>query len=170
MPKIDRRSIRCCSLILWIKRRVRRSEGLPAASDLSCAPMSHVPRPDAVVIRFRPVDPRRVLERAEQNTRDPDGRGHHSSSVFADHARGAETQDAVIDRLLRDSELDGINPATNPKYWVCTTAKELTDRKFTFENDGWTGEPATHYSVVLGDPPTIEDAKRFLEPFREERR
>ncbi|MFL0287197.1 hypothetical protein ACJH6H_18230 [Mycobacterium sp. SMC-21] len=132
--------------------------------------MPDMPRPDAVVIRFRPVDAERVLLRAEQNARDPDCGGHYGSSVFADHARDDEGRDDVVKRLLADSELDGIDPVSNSKYWLCTTAQELLDRKFTFVKDGWTGEPLTHYSVVLGNPPTIDDAKRFLEPFRPERR
>ena len=44
------------------------------------------------------------------------------------------------------------------------------DRGFTFEKDEYDGEPEEHYSVVLGDSPTLEDAKRFVAAFTKERR
>ena len=39
-----------------------------------------------------------------------------------------------------------------------------------FVKDNYDGEPESHYSVILGDPPTLEDVERFLVPFTKERR
>jgi len=42
----------------------------------------------------------RVLERAAQDARRSDGKGHHTASVWADRARRGETREQLIDRLL----------------------------------------------------------------------
>ncbi|MGV9710871.1 hypothetical protein ACWDTI_09425 [Gordonia sp. NPDC003424] len=74
-------------------------------------------------------------------------------------------------RLLEAAELGGLDAARNPKYWVCTSARELLDRGFTFEKDDYPDEPKEHYSVVLSAAePTFEDAERFIEAFELERR
>ncbi|MGO9286205.1 MAG: hypothetical protein ACLP75_25435 [Mycobacterium sp.] len=112
----------------------------------------------------------RVLARAAQDARRSDGKGHHTASVWADRARPGETREELIDRLLAISELHGVVATNNPDYWRCSTARELTDNRFTFEKDGWPGEPDEHYSVVLGSPPQLEDAQRFVSAFTKERR
>ena len=53
-------------------------------------------------------------------------------------------------------------------YWECSTAEELVHRRFTFDKDGDDDEPDVHYVVVLGDSPTLEDAKRLVEAFTRE--
>jgi hypothetical protein len=123
----------------------------------------------AVVIRFRPIKPDAVWEWACKEHRRT---GRHRLSVFADIRRGQETEQDVIDRLLKASELAGIDPAKNKKYSLCTSAAELLDLGFTFWRDGDDDERDEHYSVDLGTDATLEDAVRFLSVFRpaEERR
>jgi hypothetical protein len=123
---------------------------------------------DAVVIRFRPIDPQSVLNSAEKEARRTGGRW--GASVFADVPRPGESQEDVIARLLVASELSGIDPKGNRKYFVCAQAKELLDRGFTFWKDEDDDELQEHYSVVLGESPSVDDAVRFLEPFGEGRR
>ncbi len=53
-----------------------------------------------------------------------------------------------------------------PAYYFGDTP--LVCRGFTFDKDGDDGEPDVHYVVVLGDSPTIEDAKRFVAAFSKE--
>lgn len=72
--------------------------------------MSNAPRPDAVVIRFRPVSQERVFARAKQNARRSDGNGQFTASVWAEHAREGESRGQLIKRLLQASELEGIAP------------------------------------------------------------
>jgi hypothetical protein len=122
---------------------------------------------DAVVIRFWPVDPDKVWKKA---TMENQRIGHHRLSVFADTRRAHETDQDVIYRLLKSSEV-GINPASNKKFTVCTSAAELLDLGFTFWKDGDDdNEPDEHYSVDLGAVATREDAVRFLGAFRTEMR
>lgn len=64
----------------------------------------------------------------------------------------------------------GLAAHRNPHYWWCTTAQELLDLGFSFVKDGYRDEPEAHYSVVLGAPPTLEDADRFVAAFTKERR
>jgi hypothetical protein len=117
---------------------------------------------DALVIRFRPAAPEDVLRWAEKEHRRI---GRHRLSVFADVARGTETEDELRRRLLRASELS-INPAKNSKYFVCARAADLRDRGFTFWKDGDDDEePDEHYSVDLGTDATLEDVVRFLGAF-----
>jgi hypothetical protein len=123
---------------------------------------------DAVVIRFRPWNPEDVWNWACKEHRRI---GRYRLSVFADVRRGDETEEQVIDRLLKVSEL-GIDPAKNKKYSLCTSAAELADLGYTFWKDGADGDPDEHYSVDLGAEATLKDAERFLGPFHppEERR
>jgi hypothetical protein len=118
---------------------------------------------DALVIRFRPTDPVRVLEWAAKEHRRT---GHYRLSVFAAVPVAGETVEAVQARLLKASELAGIDPENNPKYFVCTQARQLLDRRFTFwKDDDDPDEPAEHFSVDLGEAPTLEDVQLFLEQF-----
>jgi hypothetical protein len=130
--------------------------------------LASVPR-DAVVIRFRPTDPDAVWNWALKEHRRI---GRHRLSVFADVKRRGETTQDAIDRLLRASELGGIDPERNKKYSVCTSAAELLDLSFAFWKDGDDQELDEHYSVDLGDDATPEDVVRFLGVFgpAEERR
>jgi hypothetical protein len=127
---------------------------------------AEVPR-DAVVIRFRPTEPEAVWNWACKEHRRV---GRHRLSVFAAVPLKGETQQDVIDRLLRSSEMM-INPAKNKKYYVCTSAG-LLDLGFTFWKDGDDEERDEHYSVDLGNDATLEDVTRFLGVFgpAEERR
>lgn len=93
-----------------------------------------------------------------------------TASVWADHASTDATEQGVIARLLTATELHGLAADRNPRYWWCSTAQELVDRQFSFERDEYDGEPDEHSSVVLGDPPTLEDAERFVEAFTKDRR
>ena len=116
------------------------------------------------------MSPEGVLNRAKLDARRSTGKGHHTASVWAAHAERGETRDQVISRLLQVTELHGLDPARNVHLWWCASAQDLLDRGFTFEKDEYDGEPEEHYSVVLGDPPTLEDAKRFVAAFTKERR
>jgi hypothetical protein len=124
-------------------------------------------RRDAVVIRFWPINPDTLWKKACQERKVT---GHYRLSVFADAPRAYETQQDVIYRLLKASEV-GIDPARNKKFVVCTSAGELLDLGFTFWKDGDDDkEPDEHYSVDLGADATPEDVARFLGAFREEMR
>lgn len=122
---------------------------------------------DAVVIRFRPTDPERVLASAEKEHRRT---GRYGCSVFAVQPFEGETESQVIARLLAAADLVGMTVDRHNKYWVCTRAKELLTEGFTFCKDGDDDELPEHYSVVLGAEPTIEDAERFLSAFSDARR
>ncbi|MCA1673816.1 MAG: hypothetical protein LC799_16970, partial [Actinobacteria bacterium] len=74
-----------------------------------------VPR-DAIVIRFAPTDPARVLQRAERDSRYS---GTFALSVFADVQRDGEDESDTIARLLAASEMSNIRVECNPKYYVC---------------------------------------------------
>jgi hypothetical protein len=125
-----------------------------------------VPR-DAVVIRFRPTQPDAVWARA---CKEHQWIGRYRLSVFADTRRAQESEEDLIDRLLRASEV-GINPAKNKNFTVCTSAAELLDLGFSFWKDGDDDkEPDEHYSVDLGADATQEDVVRFLAVFRPQRR
>ncbi|MFD9880112.1 hypothetical protein ACFWZT_01440 [Streptomyces alboflavus] len=119
--------------------------------------------PDALVLRFKPMDPERCLKRLNQDYRDT---GDYSLSVFADTQRSDETLDELKCRLLAASALQGINPSTNKAYYLCTRAAKLLERKFTFRKDEDGEEVREHYSVYFGSvAPTLEDVERFLEAF-----
>jgi len=122
---------------------------------------------DALVVRFRPFEPNSVLASAAKEYRRA---GHFRLSVFADTAEADEDIEAVVKRLLHVAELDGIAGATNPKYTLCAAAGKLLDRGFVFhkydEDDPDPGDEVDeHYSVDLGEEPTLGDVARFLEPF-----
>lgn len=117
---------------------------------------------DALVIRFRPVDPTAVLRRARQAYRH---QGAYRLSVFAAGPRTGETPEELRVRLLSAAELSGIDPARNTKYYVCSSAAALYDRGFQFVKDGFPGEPAEHYSVDVGFDPGLDKIESFLEAF-----
>ena len=122
---------------------------------------------NAIVIRFRPTMPESVLNWARKEYRRT---GRYRVSVFADAPREGEDDQAVIDRLLKVSQLMGIDPCGNKKFYVCARASELADRGFTFHKDGDEDEADEHYSVDLGADPSVDDVVRFLDPFEERRR
>lgn len=122
---------------------------------------------DAVVVRFSPFGPERTLARARTEY---DRVGHYRVSVFVGLREEGEDQASIIQRLLEAAELGGIQPTNNPKYMLCAEASKITAAGFTFhkydEDDPDLGfEQDEHYSVDLGEEPTLEDAERFLEPF-----
>jgi hypothetical protein len=149
---------------VWLARLKRRLRQLGLLN------VPNEPHPEAVVIRFTPMSPQGVLHRAELGARRSDGKGHHTASVWADRARPGETREQVIVRLLAVTELHGLDPARNPHLWWCSSAQKLLAERFTFEKDGYDGEPDEHYSVILGYPPTLGDAERFVAAFTKERR
>jgi hypothetical protein len=116
------------------------------------------------------MSPEGVLKRAELDARRSTGKGHHTASVWADRARPGETREEVIARLLAVTELHGLDPARNTHLWWCSSAQKLLAEGFTFEKDEEDGEADEHYSVILGYPPTLDDAKRFVAAFTKERR
>jgi hypothetical protein len=111
-----------------------------------------------------------VLNRANKDARRSDGNGHHTASVWADQAAEGEDRASLIGRILADTELHGLDPAKNTHLWWCASARAIVDAGFVFEKDGNADESESHYSVVLGDPPTLEDAERFVTLFTKERR
>lgn len=117
---------------------------------------------DALVIRFSPVTAEAVLRRAQLAHRES---GSYRLSVFAAQAAEDETPEQLRARLLASAELDGIDPARNKKYYLCSSASKLYERGFKFVKDGLTGEPAEHYSVDVGPDPGLNDIERFLEAF-----
>jgi hypothetical protein len=117
---------------------------------------------DALVIRFRPTDPDRVLRIAALEFRRI---GRYRLSVFAAAKRPGETDATLRRRLLEASELAGMDPANNPKFYVCAEAGELLERGFVFYKDGDDDERDEHYSVDLGADATREDVERFLGAF-----
>jgi hypothetical protein len=116
---------------------------------------------DAIVIRFTPKTPEGVWRRAELEERRI---GRRRLSVFAAEIKKGETEEMALRRLLDASELQGIAPENNPKYFVCTRASKLSSQGFTFWKDGG-DEVEEHYSVDLGDEATPQDAERFLQAF-----
>ncbi len=126
---------------------------------------AEIPR-DAVVIRFRPIRDDAVLASAVKEYRRA---GHYRVSVFADAARQGESFEAVEARLLEASELAQLDPAANNRYFTCT-AGQLLDRGFTFWKDDEPGELAEHYSIDLGERPTLDDVSRFVGAFGPARR
>jgi hypothetical protein len=119
----------------WTARLRRATASSPRLYRMSAeAPgqPAEVPR-DAVVIRFRPTEPDAVWNWACKEHRRI---GRHRLSVFAAVRLKRETQQDVIDLLLRASELAGIDPERNKKYCVCTSAAEVLDLGFTFWRDG----------------------------------
>lgn len=91
--------------------------------------------------------------------------GHYGLSVFADIKSGTETTEELTRRLLSVTELAGVDPRTNAKFFVCTQAEELVSRGFAFFKDGDDDELPEHYCVILGDDPDVGTVTRFLQPF-----
>ncbi|MGA7134015.1 MAG: hypothetical protein WBZ15_17030 [Mycobacterium sp.] len=127
--------------------------------------MPNTPPSDAVVLRFRPMSPQGVLDRAITEADRSEGKRLYAVSVWADNTNPGETREQLIARLLAASEM---RAASNAYYWECSTAQELVRRRFTFDKDGDDDEPEVHYVVVLGEPPTLDDAQRFVEAFTKE--
>ncbi|WP_409330377.1 hypothetical protein [Trujillonella humicola] len=127
---------------------------------------------EAVVIRFTPVRPDRVLVKANQEHRFV---GAYGLSVFASAPRLGEDTDTVVRRLLEAAQLDGVNPATNKNYYICSTAAALRDLGFSFykyEEHEEPNEPPEHYSVDLGSDgagPTVDAVISFLGAFETRR-
>jgi hypothetical protein len=124
--------------------------------------------PDAVVIRFRPFTAEAVLASAAKEYRRA---GHYRVSVFADARRPGEEESDVVARLMQVAGLSGIDVASNPRYMLCSSGEDITARGFEFHKDDEddpdpVDEATEHYSVELGNEPTLEDAGRFLAPFR----
>lgn len=118
---------------------------------------------DALVIRFKPMDPERCLKRIDQDHRDT---GHYCLSVFADTQRPGESEEDLKTRLLAASEHQGISPSSNKVFFICARAEKLYERKFTFLKDDDDREVPEHYSVDFGpNEPTLEDVNRFLGAF-----
>jgi hypothetical protein len=130
---------------------------------------------DAMVIRFSPTQPQTVLGKALMEHRRI---GTYGLSVFADAPRPGEDRDNLIKRLLKASELDGMDPIRNKKVWVCARAGELLARgfrfyKYTADEDPNPPELPEHYSVDLGDvepEPSVATVEKFLAPFSSEKR
>ena len=73
--------------------------------------MPNTPPPDAVVLRFRPMSPQGVLDRAIAEADRSEGKHLHAVSVWADRARSGETREQLINRLLAASQM---RAASNP--------------------------------------------------------
>lgn len=117
---------------------------------------------EALVIRFRPVSPERVLASAEKEYRRT---GRHAVSVFAGVRAAGESMVDLKSRLLAASEVAGVSADGNPQFYVCSEASQLKARGFTIMRDGDADEVAEHFSVELRHSPTMEDAQRFLDAF-----
>ncbi len=123
--------------------------------------------PGALVIRFSPSRADRVLDRAQAAHEES---GRWELSVFADVTRATENSEDLLARLLAAAKLHGIVLQNNKYYWRCTHAAELLGLGFTFAKGGTPDERPEHWNVELGDSPTIDDVRRFLEPFTQYRR
>ncbi|MGA7055284.1 MAG: hypothetical protein WBZ37_29275, partial [Mycobacterium sp.] len=76
-----------------------------------------------------------------------------------------ETMDLLVARLLSAAELSGISASRNPTFWYCSAASNLLDDGFCFVKDGYDGELDEHYSINLGNSPTIQDTERLAAHF-----
>lgn len=124
--------------------------------------MPDVPHRDALVIRFEPIQPDLLLRHVKKiNKR----YGAHRASVFADITREDETHDELVTRLLEVAQLEGIVAANNHVYWCCEPASLLIDDGFHFVKDRYDGEEDEHYSIDLGDSPSIEDTSKLAAHF-----
>lgn len=123
---------------------------------------------DALVIRFSPASAPKLLEKAELQYR---FKGLYVVSVFASDAHWPEmTQEDHFEALLVASEMQGIDPAKNKKFWYCSHAGRLRESGFSFLKLDFDGELAEHYSIQLGDPASMEDAERFVAAFEPRKR
>ena len=71
----------------------------------------------------------------------------------------------MITRLLDAAEVTGILRANNPKYWFCQEAANLLDDGFRFVKDGYPGEVPEHWSIDLGNAPSVQDTEKFAGHF-----
>lgn len=122
--------------------------------------------PAAVVIRFRPTDPTAVLRSAEKEFRRT---GVYGVSVFADLARSGESDADTIRRLVAVAGLSGLDLSSNKRVYVCSRAAEILALKLRFTKDDDPDELAEHYSVDLGQAPTVDVVESFLGVFDEGR-
>jgi hypothetical protein len=125
------------------------------------------PDRDALVIRLRPLKPEAMLEQAKKAFRDG---GHHYLSVYSDKRRDDETEADLVTRLLNAAEVSNILRANNPKYWFCQKASDLLDDGFIFVKDGYDGEMPEHWSIDLGENPTVADTTRLSGHFPDSRK
>lgn len=123
----------------------------------------HVP-PDMLVLRFSPTQPEALVRKAEQEFRRV---GHYGLSVFAAAPVAAESEDALVQRLLEASKLAGIRPG--PKFYTCLRAGNLLDAGFVFIKDEDPNEVPEHYCVNLGTS-ALSVVQAFLAAFVERRR
>jgi hypothetical protein len=124
---------------------------------------------DALVIRFRPTNPDRVMASVLDAYK---LYGRYQASAFAAAAVSGETETDLRRRLLAVADIAGMTQDRHPKYYVCTRAEELLRRGFTFWKDGDDDEDDEHYSVDFGTAVTRDDVEKFLGVFgpAEERR
>lgn len=124
--------------------------------------------PQATVIRFRPTEPERVLASASKEYRRLAAEGRaprYLLSVFAAVPMESEDEPAVIDRLVDAAGLSHIQLDGHRKVFICSRASQLYQAQFKFYKDGDEDELEEHYSVDLGEEPTLDDVRRFLEQF-----
>jgi hypothetical protein len=95
--------------------------------------------------------------------------GRNRLSVFVDKRRDGENEADLVTRLLNAAEVSNILRANNPKYWFCRTASDLLDDGFIFAKDGYDGEVPEHWSIDLGENPTVADTTRLAGHFPESR-
>jgi len=126
--------------------------------------VAEVPGRDALVIRFVPIEPKHLLRHAKKVHKRHDV---HHISVFVDSRREDETEDDLIARLLNAAELSGISISDpmNATFWYCSAASDLMNDGFRFVKDGYDGELDEHYSIDLGNSPTIQDTERLAAHF-----
>lgn len=123
--------------------------------------------PEAAVLRFSPIAPERMLKKAEQAFRDC---GAYRLSVFAADAQLGESEVELIDRILRATELGGIDPITNTRYWYLSKAEKIYELGYNLVKYGFDGEIEEHYSIDLGNSATIEDTTRIQALFSPRKR
>lgn len=122
----------------------------------------------AIVMRFRPTDPDRVLAQADKEYRNDSAEAglipHFGLSVWV----GVPTADEpVLDTLKRLARAADIRWEGQKRVFVATRAERLVNQGFTFFKDCFAGEPAEHFCVRL---PSLEldTVKRFLQAFDSE--
>lgn len=116
---------------------------------------------EAQVIRFSPTTLEPVLRRARQEYR---AYGRYGLSVWASVKAGGETDEDLHRRILKASSL-AMDPARNPKFWLCSQAGRLLDLGFVFYKNENEDEPPEHYSVDLGPELTDDVVRSFLDAF-----
>lgn len=136
--------------------------GAPIPPSRKVPQVAEAPGRDALVIRFVPIEPKHLLRHAKKTYKKY---GVNHVSVFADSRRQGETVDDLISRLLNAAELSGISASRNETFWYCSAASDLMDDGFCFVKDGYDGELDEHYSINLGNSPTIQDTERLAAHF-----